>query len=96
MSLASETERWGDAISCLATCYCQVSRSHLMPLASRLGTLIALDPAVDAELIEKETVRLMEDAAKAEECIRQLMIRRRSDHGDAGVEIGCVTTFFQT
>ncbi len=56
-----------------------------MPMASKLGSLIALDPSVDGDRIEYEKNKVMEDAMSAQEYIQQLVAKHKPDR-DANAE----------
>jgi hypothetical protein len=51
-------------VNSLSGAYCDISRDHMMPLVSRLGTLIALDKAKDVDQIRTEKKEL-DSKAKA-------------------------------
>ncbi len=58
----------------MASCYCQVSREHIMPLASRLGSSKVLDSPGDDGSFERKEQRLLPDVEMVEAYIRQLVL----------------------
>jgi hypothetical protein len=58
----------------LSGSYCAISRDHLMPMTSRLGTLIAYDSVTDKDRIVKAKKDLEVEGLKVQKTIGQIIV----------------------
>ena len=80
----------------LSSCYGMVSQKHLMPIISRLQTLISYDPTTEADRIRSEKEDLIRMSKSVQEEIA-VMIQEKNNHFQAEVNsrILCIEQTFE-